>query len=88
MVGIFSPSRCSTLVIKMVVITVEFDKRQYHLSGKMTDWCDQYIGIGGWVYAAPDDWHARNWAISIAFGNTVFYFKDAADATAFALRWK
>ena len=72
----------------MVLTTVNFDKGRYHLINKMEYWCHQRLGPGGWVYADPDDWHARNWAVSAAFGNTVFYFKNAADATAFALQWQ
>lgn len=72
----------------MGVTTVSFNKGHYHLVKEMEEWCHRHLGIGGWVYADPDDWHARDWGISISFGNTVFYFKNEANATAFALRWK
>ena len=53
----------------------------------MAEWLRQNMGAGGWVHTDPDDWDERNWAMSSIFGNSVFYFKNQADATAFTLRW-
>jgi hypothetical protein len=74
--------------ISIKPVVVEFGKDRYHLNDDMQSWCTDNFGIGGWVYANPDDWEERYWAISSAFGNTTFYFKDEKHATIFALRWQ
>ena len=67
---------------------INFGKDRYHEIQDMESWCRDNIGAGGWVYADPGDWAAeRKWAMSSAFGNTTFYFRDASDATAFTLKW-
>ena len=69
------------------IYEIEFGKDRYHQLREMAEWLRQNIGAGGWVHTDPDDWDERNWAMSSIFGNSVFYFKNQADATAFTLRW-
>jgi hypothetical protein len=73
--------------------TVEFGKDHYHLQGEMERWCQEHIGMNppyrNWVGSTPKEWEGLGtWCIASMFGNTFFYFKDAAAASAFILRWK
>lgn len=73
--------------------TVEFGKDHYHLQRDMEKWCTEHIydnpAYTNWVFSEPKEWEGLGkWCIASAFGNTFFYFKDSADASAFILRWK
>ena len=75
-----------------MTITIEFGKDKYHLQHEMEMWCTKHISENpiyrNWVSSKPKEWEGLgNWAMSSMFGNTFFYFKNEADATAFALRW-
>jgi hypothetical protein len=73
-----------------MTIEVRFDKRRYHQHEDMITWCRANVGIGGWTWATPKDWTGLKdiWCIHSAFGNTVFCFKEEADASMFILRWE
>ena len=73
---------------KLKPAIVEFGKDKYHLNDSMRDWCYKNLGAGGWVWANPDDWEIRHWAVFTMFGNTTFYFKHEQDAMLFVLSWK
>lgn len=75
-----------------MTITVEFDRRYYHLQREMEEWCNTYIGENprytNWVYSEPKEWEGLGtWCLASMFGTTFFYFKNEADATLFALKW-
>jgi hypothetical protein len=73
------------------MIEIELGKDRFHLNKEMESWCVENIGRnspGNWVFANPDNWHERKWAMSSQFGNTTFYFRDEQDAILFSLRWK
>ena len=74
------------------VTEVSFNNRQYHLQNDMISWCEEHIGMNApyrnWVASKPNSWGGMGrWCVASAFGNTYFYFRDEADATAFMLRW-
>ena len=74
-----------------MTVEVRFDKRRYHLHGDMMNWCNENIGKGGWSYDTPKTWEGMDgeiWVVRCAFGNTVFAFKNEADASMFILRWE
>lgn len=61
---------------------VRINKDQYHELAEMSRWCSLNIGPGGYLN------HKTNvWYMETMFGNSVFYFKNGHDATAFALKW-
>lgn len=65
---------------------ISLGREYYHLQDKMYAWCQENLGVGGWnaVPTIPND---VQWGIDCAFGNTHFYFRNAKDATWFALTW-
>jgi hypothetical protein len=69
---------------------VRFGKDRYHQQSEMTLWCHENIGMGGWTYETPKTWVGYNgiWVIHCTFGNTVFAFKEEADASMFILKWE
>jgi len=73
--------------------TVSFGKRKYHLQNEMIRWCEEAFGMNptytNWVFGEPVDWtDLGNWCVASMFGETHFYFKNDAEASAFILRWK
>jgi hypothetical protein len=65
-----------------------FGKDQYHLNNTISNWCEENIGPGGYVYSDPGDWETRRWAVWSMFGETTWLFACKADATLFALKWQ
>lgn len=62
---------------------ITFGKEKYHLHREMIDWCNNYIGAGGFITADDE----TLWDLSIAFGNSTYYFKNERDLVIFSLRW-
>lgn len=73
--------------------TIEIGKEKYHLQREMISWCQAQFDTDSrnwyWASSAPESWDdLEKWCISSAFGKSFFYFKNEADATMFALRWR
>ena len=78
---------------------VKLNKQRYHLISQMQAWCLANIGPGDYFqrkYVSVDDSQQRwcmvddsqqRWCMTTAFGNSLFYFKSANDASMFALKW-
>jgi hypothetical protein len=69
---------------------IHFGKDQYHLQGKMQNWCTSQFGPGNWISEREvKDWTGMqvNWTIHSMFGNTYFSFQNEKDAILFALKW-
>lgn len=72
------------------MVELKYGKGYYHLQSVMYDWCEEKFGPGTW--ASPQNgefpsWAKCDWTMDTIFGNTFVYFKNAQDATLFALRW-
>lgn len=61
---------------------VNFGKRDYYRIEDMNKWLRENVGEGGWRPMLDARWH-----IESAFGESKYVFKDAKDATLFALKW-
>ena len=79
-------------MLKTIMIKIHYDKEQYSLIRSKEDWCNEHIGKGSWQN--PEYWSLGwdqcsevKWAITSAFGNSFFFFKEERDATMFILRW-
>jgi hypothetical protein len=75
----------------MDVTTIELDRNfdRYPIHD-IIQWCEFKFGTnnpGNWVFANPDNWYERDWAVSHTFSTFTFYFKDPEDALLFTLRW-
>ena len=78
---------------------VKLNKQHYHLISQMQAWCLANIGPGDYFqrkHVSVDDSQQRwcmvddpqqRWCMTTAFGNSLFYFKSANDASMFALKW-
>jgi hypothetical protein len=63
---------------------ITFGKGSYHLQKDMINWCREQFGDGS-VYGGRGA--VERWSMDSAFGHTVFYFRNEADAVVFSLRW-
>ena len=68
---------------------ITFGKDQYHLNGKMQQWCKNTLGPPAYsVDNIRDDGDRKNlWTYKGIFGNTTYFFKNEKDYTMFILRW-
>lgn len=69
---------------------ITFDKHRYLEHVNMITWCLDYLGSGGWTLGRPKTWVGmgnKTWAVSSAFGNITFSFKDPKHLTLFILKW-
>ena len=69
---------------------ITFDKHRYHERFNMIAWCIDYLGSDGWTVGQPKTWDGmgnKTWAVSRAFGNITFSFKDPKHLTLFILKW-
>ena len=74
---------CCVICTEVVMIEFVFDKHSHHLQNEMVQWCEENIGLGGWLNEPYYIWHVR-----AIFGNTFFMFEHEKDATAFSLKWR
>jgi hypothetical protein len=68
---------------------VKVNKQHYHFISQMQAWCLANIGPGDYFqrkHVSVDDSQQR-WYMTTAFGNSLFYFKSAKDASIFAFKW-
>ena len=68
---------------------VTFDKDQYHLNGKMQQWCENHLGPPAYsIDNIRDDGVLKNlWHYKSTFGRTTYSFKNEKDYTWFVLVW-
>ncbi len=66
-----------------MTVLVVLTKRQYHLVGKLTRWCEERIGPYQWSSSPKGpNWEevSVNWTLHQMFGNSTFAFRDVDTA--------
>ena len=67
---------------------IKLGREHYHHSREMIDWCEKYIGHGGWNSRYIDKLPVGyKWDVDQTFGYTTFRFEDARDYSKFVVKW-